>query len=155
MKLIHRFEQLNSWRPGIASVQRRTLNVSTCFDHNFLKSTNFSASRPSWNAEWRDLALGAKSNFQSANFHAEISRNFMTSSAQARSTCSRASFRFSRRIHSDNPIISNNAENGWVQLVVKISVDTSEHESPKVRMPIWFHSSHHLPAIRACSQSHR
>ena len=49
---------------------------TTCFDHNFLKSTNFSASRPSWNAEWRDLALGAKSNFQSANFHAEISRNF-------------------------------------------------------------------------------
>ena len=48
----------------------------TCFDHNFLKSTNFSASRPSWNAEWRDLALGAKSNFQNANFHAEISRNF-------------------------------------------------------------------------------
>ena len=49
---------------------------ATCFDHNFVKSTNFSASRPSWNAELRDLALGAKSNFQIANFHAEISRNF-------------------------------------------------------------------------------
>ena len=39
---------------------RPSVHKLTCFDHNFLKSTNFSASRPSWNAEWRDLAVGAK-----------------------------------------------------------------------------------------------
>ena len=27
------------------------LQEATCFDHNFLKPTNFSASQPSWNAE--------------------------------------------------------------------------------------------------------
>ena len=67
---------------------RLIVTMLTSFDHNFLKSTNFSASRPSWNAEWRDLALGAKSNFQNANFHAEISRNFDFQGEEAGPLCS-------------------------------------------------------------------
>ena len=36
------------------------IRKATCFDHNFLKSTNFSVSRLSNSTAQRDLAVGAK-----------------------------------------------------------------------------------------------
>ena len=41
-------EAAEELRLSLVEVRQSAL---TCFDHNFLKSTNFSASRPSWNAE--------------------------------------------------------------------------------------------------------
>ena len=52
----------------------RASGFPTCFDHNFLKSTNFSASRLSWCTARRDLALGTKRKKLNANFDDEISR---------------------------------------------------------------------------------
>ena len=45
-------------------------------DSTFLKSTNFSRNRLSKSKTQRDLAVGAKRKMLSADFHAEVSRNF-------------------------------------------------------------------------------